>query len=116
MAKNEKKYCRNCDKQIITNDKRRRVFCCDTCKQQWWIKHKNLANRKSQITVICKYCGNPFKAYEADERLFCSRKCYLRNKHENNSKWIEKEKSLKWQIAVTCCLLKKLVDEYENMQ
>ena len=110
-----KVYCRNCGKPLPTDNKRKKVFCSMECDRTWWLLHQDHMNRKSQITVICKYCGKPFKAYEADERQFCSVKCFRRYLRKDSPKMIEKEKSLKWQIAVTCYLLRNLVDEYERL-
>lgn len=72
----EETVCKYCGKRItVLPDRKRRIFCSDTCRLSWWKEHPEASNRKKGYTHICDFCGRQFDSYHAYNR-FCSRKCY----------------------------------------
>lgn len=76
--------CKQCGKQIIQVAKRKKkIFCCDACRQNWWSSHQLLVNRSSKCIhhFTCPSCGKPFTAYGNSKRKFCSHHCYIRSRY-----------------------------------
>lgn len=69
--------CRFCGKKLVqTPHKRKRCFCSDACRMDWWNAHPEKVNRKAVYTFLCAYCGQPFESYGNEHRKFCSRRCF----------------------------------------
>jgi hypothetical protein len=69
-----KQVCENCGKRIEqTPHKRKKRFCCDKCRLEWWNSHPELVSRTTE-TLVCGFCGRPFAAYRKGRR-FCSKSC-----------------------------------------
>ncbi|MCE5344507.1 MAG: RNA polymerase subunit sigma-70 [Eubacteriales bacterium] len=70
--------CMQCHKPIEqqTGHKRKR-FCSDRCRLQWWNQHRAQMNRKSCAEKTCAHCGNAFVSYPHEERKYCSHACYI---------------------------------------
>lgn len=60
--------------------KKKRQFCSDKCRMQWWAAHKENVNRKAYYSFRCPCCGNEFTAYGKSDRVYCSHICYINNR------------------------------------
>lgn len=71
-------YCKFCGEEIQQHEKRKkRVFCNQTCRTNYWTQNQSKINRKSVITQKCQVCGKDFCDYAKKERKYCSRGCYI---------------------------------------
>ncbi len=76
-------YCKNCRTLIVQNPKRKKkVFCCDKCRMEWWKNHPKRLNRKAVYEYICPKCRNIFTAYGNAGRKYCSHECYIKHRFE----------------------------------
>lgn len=63
INKIEKRFCLNCNKEIIQSGKGpRRKYCCNKCRYSY----KN-SNRKT-YNIRCEYCDQEFKAYSVKRK------------------------------------------------
>lgn len=61
---NDDHHCRNCGAEIVQNPKRKRkIFCCDACRYQWWNSHQYMVEKKAYYTFVCQNCGREFQVY-----------------------------------------------------
>lgn len=60
-----------------TPKKRKKKFCCKSCKNKWWNAHRDELKSNRIVTKRCLSCGSEFKTYESKDRKYCSRRCYL---------------------------------------
>ena len=50
-------YCKNCGVKIVQPPKKKKkIFCCDKCRNAWWTAHLDKINKKAMYTHICVYC------------------------------------------------------------
>lgn len=81
-------YCENCGLRIKSiQGKKRKRFCSDKCRWQWWNKNNKKVNKKAYYDYECKYCKTKFRAYGNKNRVYCSHECYVKSKTkkgENN--------------------------------
>lgn len=71
--------CLQCGEPIEQNPKyKRRKFCSDRCKSDYWNRHRNAPGRKSLLKLTCVHCGKEFLSYE--ERRYCSHGCYIQER------------------------------------
>ncbi len=74
-------YCENCGKAVIqVEGRKRKRFCSDKCRNEWWNNHKDMVKHKAVYDFICKYCGKKFSAYGNSNRKFCSHSCYIKDR------------------------------------
>jgi hypothetical protein len=83
------KACMCCCKDIkqpITG--RKRKFCSDRCRREWWSSHPEVVNKKKTAfyELTCVYCGKPFTVYGNKNRKYCSHDCYVHDRF-----WREEE-------------------------
>lgn len=77
----EGNYCKQCGIPIVqTPHKRKRKFCSDLCRNEWWKNHKGFINRK-KYSRVCKNCGKKFETHYT--AIFCSRACYIEWRKSN---------------------------------
>ena len=84
----ESGYCKTCGKPLVhTPGYRKKIFCSDGCRQDWWNRFGQLKSGAERATysVVCQHCGKTFIAY-GKVRKYCSRKCYV------DSRWNRSEK------------------------
>lgn len=77
--------CLQCGTIITqTPHKRRRIFCSDECRMQWWTEHRSLQS-EGKYEHTCKCCGRVFKN-KRKEASYCSRRCFAiaRRKEESS--------------------------------
>lgn len=78
---------------------RKRKFCSDICRREWWIQHSDSIKRKetAYYELICTYCGKDFKVYGNKNRKYCSHNCYVHDrfwrKEEGRAPYIGPSKS-----------------------
>lgn len=73
--------CENCGREIrqVPKQKRKR-FCCDRCRNQWWNSHLDQVKRKAHYEIVCAGCKKTFTAYGNAHRKYCSHACYVRGR------------------------------------
>ncbi len=70
--------CENCGREIQQIAKRKKKrFCCDKCRNEWWNSHLDQVKRKAVYNLRCKYCGKEFHIYGDKRRKYCSHECYI---------------------------------------
>lgn len=73
--------CEHCGLKIKSiKGKKKKRFCSDKCRWQWWNKHKVEIEKKAYYTQKCKFCGNEFSSYGNNKRVYCSQDCYIKFK------------------------------------
>lgn len=73
--------CKRCGMTIQSiKGKKRRQFCCDRCRWDWWNSHIKEVNKKAFYTLTCKHCGKEFTAYGNQKRVYCCHDCYVKDK------------------------------------
>lgn len=73
-----KDRCKNCGAEIWQMPKRKKkLFCCDKCRNQWWNKHLDSVNRKAYYKMVCQNCGKTFIMYGDSRRKYCCHECYI---------------------------------------
>ena len=74
----ETSRCENCGREIRQIAKRKRKrFCCDKCRNEWWNSHLDQVKRKAIYDFKCPHCGRPFQTYGDRRRKYCSHECYI---------------------------------------
>ena len=70
--------CENCGREIRQIAKRKKKrFCCDRCRTEWWNKHLDQVKRKAIYNFVCPHCGKAFQTYGDKRRKYCSHECYI---------------------------------------
>ena len=70
--------CKNCGAKIVQPPKKKKkIFCCDKCRNAWWAAHSDKIHKKAMYTHICVHCKKEFDAYGNANRKYCSRECYM---------------------------------------
>lgn len=68
-AKYKYVYCKNCGMKIMQEPKRKKkMFCCDACRNLWWKEHPYMIDRKAYYDFVFPNCGKAFQAYGASKR------------------------------------------------
>ena len=73
--------CQCCGKLLVQSGRgRRRKFCSDKCRREWWSAHQDAIRRKASALYdgVCAFCGKSFTAYGNQHRKYCSHDCYIR--------------------------------------
>lgn len=75
--------CLSCGRDLKQPDTgRKRKFCSDTCRREWWLQHSDNIERKetAYYELTCAYCGDDFKVYGNKNRKYCSHNCYVHDR------------------------------------
>ena len=68
-------FCLNCGLELVhTPCKKKKKFCSDKCRSQWWNNNRDC---KSSYQIICKACNKAFHTYKNSNRKYCSHECYI---------------------------------------
>lgn len=71
-------YCKNCGTEIKQKPKRKKkLFCCDACRNHWWKEHPYMINRKAYYDFTCPNCRKEFRTYGNSKRKYCCHECYI---------------------------------------
>lgn len=62
-------------KQTVGRKKKR--FCCDKCRNQWWNAHLDQVQRKAYSERVCPVCKKQFLVYGSGKKKFCSKECRM---------------------------------------
>jgi uncharacterized protein YjcR len=74
--------CKNCGKPPEQRPgKKRKLFCCDKCRSDWWNRNRTWANGKKAHRLVCQYCGAEFMSFGNKKRKYCGRDCYIRSRY-----------------------------------
>lgn len=77
------KACLECGK-TTTQPKtgRKRKFCSDACRREWWANHPDAMEKKKAAVYekTCVYCGKVFSVYGNKTRKYCSHDCYVHDR------------------------------------
>lgn len=74
-------YCANCGKVLVqVKGIKTRKFCSDECRKLYWTSNQFKINRKSATEYVCSVCGNKYIDYARNNRKYCSRECYVKNR------------------------------------
>ncbi len=70
--------CENCGALINQKPKtKKRRFCCNECRNQWWNAHLDQVQKKAYYTITCQNCGKTMTVYGDSRRKYCSHECYI---------------------------------------
>jgi ribosomal protein S27E len=78
-----KKACSFCGNIIVQPATgRRKRFCCEKCRRQWWKAHPEAVKKGTKATyeLTCNQCGKTFHSYGNKNRKYCSRDCYFKHR------------------------------------
>lgn len=68
--------CVNCGEPLTyTPGSKKKRFCSDKCRLDWWAAHPEAMKRKAVYHFVCPVCGTAFTAYGNAKRKYCSRAC-----------------------------------------
>ena len=74
-------HCEQCGTKIKSiRVKKRKRFCFDQCRWDWWNKHQKEVDKKVFYTHVCKWCNQEFTSYGNNRRVYCSHDCYINDK------------------------------------
>lgn len=72
-----KNLCKTCSKPLEhTPGAKKKQFCSDKCRMDWWGSHPEAVKRKAYYRFICPVCGEEFESYGNRNRIYCSRTCF----------------------------------------
>ena len=78
--------CENCGKDILQVQKQKKKrFCCDKCRNQWWNSHLELVKRKAMYEIRCPRCQKVFQVYGDRRRKYCSHGCYIEDRFKGGA-------------------------------
>ena len=78
--------CKNCAIKLKqTSGHRKRIFCSEKCRREWWKNHLNERNLKAYYECKCLKCGKTFITYGNKNRKYCSWNCYSNFRTEDKS-------------------------------
>jgi len=73
--------CEQCGLRIKSiKGKKKKRFCSDQCRWQWWNNHQKEVNKKAYYTHRCRCCNKEFASYGNSKRVYCSHGCYIKSK------------------------------------
>lgn len=76
--------CKNCGTKVMQDPKRKKkLFCCDKCRNQWWNQHLDQVSRKAYYKIVCKNCRKAVTVYGDCRRKYCSHTCYILDRFGN---------------------------------
>jgi hypothetical protein len=74
--------CKYCGKPLEHHPgRKKKLFCDDKCRSDWWNGNRNWAGRKKARRLICLCCGAEFYSDGNKQRKYCGRDCYIRSRH-----------------------------------
>ena len=73
----KKEFCKHCRKPLIhLKGRKRKTFCGDECRYDWWKSHRYLIKHNTVYHAVCAYCGKEFES-SGKGRKYCSHPCYI---------------------------------------
>ena len=78
---NQSDKCKFCGNPLVQKEKvKKKRFCSDKCRLDWWHKNPDKLCRKATYSFVCARCGKPFTAYGNNHRKYCSHQCYIKER------------------------------------
>jgi len=79
-------YCKRCGKPLVhVKGKKKKIFCCEECKNKWWTEHRDLIKKTVFRENTCMFCGKTFISYGSRKRFYCCRDHYDRARQADTS-------------------------------
>ena len=73
--------CLTCGKPIAQNPgRKKKKFCSDKCRNQWWNANLDKVNRKATYHFTCLFCKKEFSVYGNAKRKYCCHDCYIEDR------------------------------------
>lgn len=73
--------CLTCGKAIVQiPGRKKKKFCTDKCRNQWWNSHLDKVNRKATYHFTCLFCKKAFTVYGNSRRKYCCHQCYIEDR------------------------------------
>lgn len=83
--KEDDSFCKYCSRPLKHSPgKKKKRFCNNRCRTNWWNHNRDWANRKKAYHLICQCCGVEFYSYGNKNRKYCGRDCYHRSRHDRS--------------------------------
>ena len=74
--------CPVCGKKIkIIGGHRKRRYCSDSCRKEYWRLNKDKISRNPTCRYSCFYCHREFYDYKSKNPKFCSLSCYFKSRY-----------------------------------
>lgn len=90
-AEAKKRTCKNCSKLLDQIKKQKpKTFCSSYCRDHWWKNNGNSSNSKANYQIECTRCGKLFRSYGNKQRKYCSHKCYIQDRFNQNDESCQK--------------------------
>lgn len=105
--------CRTCGRYLQhTPGKRKKQYCSDACRMDWWNAHQDKVKRKAYYSFTCAECGKTFSSYGNAKRVYCShfaisRLVFPRGKSSRGPKLRLRRRTLNQLIGILLRLSKK---------
>ncbi len=78
--------CKTCGKKLKhTTGKKKKQFCSDQCRMDWWNAHPNKVKRTAFYTFTCAFCGDEFTSYGNANRKYCCHECYIYDRYSKDN-------------------------------
>lgn len=78
--------CKFCGKKLkMISGKKKKVFCSDQCRMNYWKENRNLIKRKPCFEVECPICHCHFMSYKSQCTKYCSWECYLTSRKSKHA-------------------------------
>lgn len=74
-------FCEQCGSPIQRSSGKKKRFCSDVCRMNWWNAHQELVQRKAFYQMTCQCCGKEFLSYGNRNRKYCCRSCYIAGRY-----------------------------------
>ena len=78
-----------------TPGKRKKQYCSDACRMDWWNAHQDKVKRKAYYSFTCAECGKTFSSYGNAKRVYCSHSCYITARFSKREKQQGSQTSIK---------------------
>lgn len=76
----QRKKCKHCGKPLPEDAPKRKIFCCQKCREDWWNKHQHLVHKRNPVITYCKTCGKPIENYKSYQKQYCDSHCFRMGK------------------------------------
>lgn len=72
----QRKRCKQCGALLPEDAPKRKIFCCQKCREDWWNKHQHLVHKRNPVITYCKTCGNPIENHKSYQKQYCNSHCF----------------------------------------
>ncbi len=50
----QRKRCKHCGTLLPEDAPKRKIFCCQKCREDWWNKHQHLVHKRNPVITYCR--------------------------------------------------------------